>query len=251
MSDRPTDIAPDWYRRAFDDLYPILYAHRTVEAAGGEAAFAAGQLGLTGNEYVLDLCCGNGRHMKHLRHRCAHIAGLDYSPALLLLARKTLGEGCALVRADMRTIPFVAAFDAVTNFFTSFGYFIDAEDNFRVLSGLAAALKPGGRFFIDYVNRDSAIDSLVPESVRRHGEHEIRDRRWVEQATTRLNKHTTVFYKGQTIREVEESVQLYSPGEFEGLLRDGGLRVKAFYGDYTGASLDSKAPRMIATGVKE
>ena len=46
-------------------------------------------------------------------------------------------------------------------------------------------------------------------------------------------------------------MQLYSPCEFEGLLHAGGLRVEALYGDYTGAGLDSEAPRMIATGTRE
>jgi len=251
MSDCPRDIAPDWYVRAFDDLYPLLYAHRTVEAAEPEADFAAAQLRLAGNERVLDLCCGNGRHIKHFRHRCASLTGLDYSEALLRIARGMVGRDCALVRADMRAIPFVGVFDAVTNFFTSFGYFVEVEDNFKVVFGLAGALKPGGRFFIDYVNRESAITRLVPESIRKHEDYEIRDQRWIDTVKNRLNKLTTVIYRGEAIREVEESVRLYSPSEFEDLLREGGLKVEALYGDYTGAGLDSVTPRMIAAGLKE
>lgn len=251
MTDFPEDIAPDWYARAFDHLYPILYAHRTVEAARPEAEFAAAELGLGGTERVLDLCCGNGRHMSHLRNWCGALTGLDYSEELLRLAHDSVGLDCALVRADMRAIPFRGAFDAVTNFFTSFGYFFDLEDNLRVVCEVAAALKPGGRFFIDYVNRESAIAQLVPESVRTQGEYEMHDRRWVDFERNRINKHTTVLYHGLTIRDVEESVQLYSPCEFEGLLHAGGLRVEALYGDYTGAGLNSEAPRMIACGSKE
>ncbi|HPA05731.1 MAG TPA: class I SAM-dependent methyltransferase [Candidatus Hydrogenedentes bacterium] len=251
MNDYPENIAPDWYARAFDSLYLILYAHRTVEAARPEAEFAAAELGLGGTERVLDLCCGNGRHMSHLRNWCGSVTGLDYSEALLRLAHDSVGRDCALVRADMRAIPFREAFDAVTNFFTSFGYFVDPNDNLQVVCGVAAALKPGGRFFIDYVNRDSAIAHLMPESVRTQGAYEMRDRRWIDAERNRINKHTTVLYNGVTIREVEESVQLYSPCEFEGLLHAGGLRVEALYGDYTGAGLDSEAPRMIATGTRE
>jgi SAM-dependent methyltransferase len=251
VTDFPEKIAPDWYARAFDSLYPVLYAHRTVDAARPEAEFAAAELGLSGTERVLDLCCGNGRHMCHLRNCCGALTGLDYSAALLRLARDSVGEHCMLVRADMRAIPFHQTFDALTNFFTSFGYFFDPEDNLKVVCAVAEALKPRGRFFIDYVNRENAIARLVPESVRTRGNYEMHDRRWVDFERNRLNKRTTVRHDGALLREVEESVQLYSPSEFEDLLRAGGLKLEAFYGDYTGVGLDSNAPRMIACGSKE
>ena len=251
MHENHRDIAPDWYARAFDALYPILYAHRSVEAAQPEAVFAAQELQLTGSEHVLDLCCGNGRHLKHLQAICDRLTGLDYSTDLLREARKLLGHECALVRADMRAIPFHACFDAIANFFTSFGYFIDAEDNLKVVLGLAGALKPGGRFFIDYVNKDSAIANLVPESVRRHETCEIREQRWFDEARVRLNKRTTVAHEGETVHIAEESVRLYSPQEFESLLGAGGLRIETLYGDYSGIGLDAASPRMIATGRKE
>lgn len=251
MHEEHRDIAPDWYARAFDALYPILYAHRSVEAARPEAVFAAQELELTGSERVLDLCCGNGRHMNHLEAFCARLTGLDYSMDLLREAREMLGHGCALVRADMRAIPFDSCFDAIANFFTSFGYFIDAEDNLKVVLGLAGALKPGGRFFIDYVNKESAITNLIPESTRHHDLWDIQEQRWFDEARIRLNKRTTVTHDGDTVRVVEESVRLYSPREFESLLRAGGLRVEALYGDYSGIGLDAASPRMIAIGRKE
>ena len=92
---------------------------------------------------------------------------------------------------------------------------------------------------------------MVPESIRKHEDYEIRDQRWIDTVKNRLNKLTTVIYRGEAIREVEESVRLYSPSEFEDLLREGGLKVEALYGDYTGAGLDSVTPRMIAAGLKE
>ncbi|MFO7974466.1 MAG: class I SAM-dependent methyltransferase [Candidatus Hydrogenedentota bacterium] len=250
--DKPNrNVSPEWYTHAFGSLYPILYAHRSVEAAKPEALFAAQVLELTKDQRVLDLCCGNARHIKYLREYARYVVGLDYSPELLRDARDTVEKQCPLVRADMREVPFTEAFDAITNFFTSFGYFVDPLDNFRVISGLAEALKPGGRFFIDHINRENALKALVPESFREHEGYDFHDRRWFDAATNRLSKRTTLRCNQKIVGEVEESVQLYSRAEFEMLLSEGGLRIDALYGDYTGAALDAEAPRMIAVGVRE
>ena len=58
-------ITPDWYEQAFDALYPIVYARRSIEAAKAEAEFAAEQVGVTRQDDLLDLCCGSGRHLVH------------------------------------------------------------------------------------------------------------------------------------------------------------------------------------------
>ena len=55
--------------------------------------------------------------------------------------------------ADMRALPFERDFDGAYSYFTSFGYFSD-EENERVLAGVARALRPGGRFLLDVLNRD-------------------------------------------------------------------------------------------------
>ncbi|MBM3290520.1 MAG: class I SAM-dependent methyltransferase, partial [Candidatus Hydrogenedentes bacterium] len=115
-SERVQDgIDPEWYEHAFGDLYPVVYAHRSVEAAAPEAAFAAEALGLRSGEWLLDLCCGSGRHLAHLSGITPRAVGLDYSRALLRLGRAQLGAAMRAVRGDMRAVPFVNAFDAVTS----------------------------------------------------------------------------------------------------------------------------------------
>lgn len=248
-SEKPT-IADDWYRLSFGALYPIVYAHRTVEAAGPEALFSIEQTGVTSSDVVLDLCCGNGRHMAHLVDHARRVVGLDYSPELLALARKTLGAEAPLVRADMRALPFDGVFDAVLNYFTSFGYFLSEEENLAVVRGVARALKRGGRFFIDYMNRAYVEENFDPHSVRHNGEYEIREERWIDAEGPRINKTMTVLQSGRTVSESGESVRLYERGEFIHLLRRGGLEVEHVFGDYTGADFDASRPRMIAVGRK-
>lgn len=250
MSAVEPEIPEDWYVRAFGSLYPVVYAHRTVEAAAPEVEFAAKAVRLTNADRSLDLCCGNGRHLAHLVRYAGRVVGMDYSPELLELARSLLGTKAPLVRADMRAMPFTKAFDVVFNFFTSFGYFSSADENAQVARGVAAALRPRGRFFMDHVNAAHARQHLIPESVRRQGAFEILERRWIDAATQRLNKHTRVLEDGDLIGETQESVQLYTPAQFRELLGREGLEVDQFFGDYSGAPLDESQPRMIVVGHK-
>ncbi len=241
----------EWYAHSFDALYPIIYAHRSVEAAAREASFAARELGLTPEDRVLDLGCGAGRHMVHLQGRAASLTGLDYSRALLNEAQRHLTYPASLVRADMRALPFAEhTFDAVVNFFTSFGYFEDDSENLGVVRGIASVLSPGGRFFVDYFNAEYAVRMLERRSTRVTGGYELRERRWVDERAQRLNKVTEV-YAGQTHQDTYyESLRLYSPRAFTELFNQAGLEITRFHGDYGGGPMEPDRDRMIAIGRK-
>ena len=186
----------------------------------------------------------------HLHLLADFIVGLDYSSTLLAMAQRGLGESVHLVRADMRAIPFIAAFDVVFSFFTSFGYFQDEHENQATVQSVARALRSEGRFFIDYINPDAVRRSLEPHSVRDAGPYTVEDMRWIDESVSRVNKRTHVTREGRRVASFEESVRLYAPAEFEQLLLQGGLRIEQFYGDFSGAKLSPDSPRMIAVGRK-
>ena len=246
---KPT-IAGNWFKDTFDALYPTIYAHRTIEAAQAESLFAIEQLNLGAEDRVLDLCCGGGRHIAHLRKVSAHVSGLDYSPHLLELAQEQLGQDIHLIRGDMRHLPFTNTFDAITNFFTSFGYFQDSADNLKVAKDMAIALKPNGRFFIDYISKEYTLAHLDPESHRVAGEFNVYEKRWIDLDQSRVNKTTIIKQGNDEIKHTGESVRLYTQDEFVALLQEGGLHVDSLYGDYNGTPCTSDRPRMIAVGRK-
>ena len=251
MSRKQPSIAKDWYHQSFDSLYPIIYAHRTIESARAEALFSIECTDISPDDAVLDLCCGNGRHMAHLVERARHVVGLDFSAHLLELAQESVGDKGFLVRGDMRHLPFENAFDVVMNYFTSFGYFENADENFLVVEGLARGLKPDGRFFIDYLNRNWAEQHVEPHSIRRHEGFEIREDRWIDKKEHRINKTTIVLRDGKELGQSGESVKLYALDELTDLLERGGLRVEQTFGDYTGTDCcDPSKPRMIIVGRK-
>ncbi len=250
MSPTKRPIAEDWFHQSFDSLYPILYEHRTVEAARPESMFSIDQTQLGPGDSVLDLACGGGRHMAHLVGVSRQVVGLDYSPHLLSVAQETLGQSARLVRADMRRQPFKNAFDVVVNYFTSFGYFQTPEENLAVVQSIAAALRPHGRFFIDYLNRVWAENHLQPETRRKVQNFEISERRWIDNAHHRINKTTVVSKNGREVSDTGESVQLYTLQEFTALLSTGGLEIDRVFGNYDGVPMTDQQPRMIVVGHK-
>lgn len=241
-------IAEDWFASAFNALYPVVYAHRTIEAAAPEAEFAARHLALAPCDRVLDLACGNGRHMVHLLRHSARVMGLDYSADLLRLARAHVGGKACLIRGDMRALPFRGSLDAICNFFTSFGYFSDPAENAAAAREIARALRPGGRFFIDHVNEEHLAATLAPESERRHNGFIIHENRWIDPETRRVNKRTRVYSGADLAADSVESVQLYTLGEMRALLAEAGLRLRLVFGDYDGAPHGPEQPRMILIG---
>ena len=244
------DVPPDWFATAFGELYPVVYAHRTEEAALPEAEFACAKTELGPQDCALDLCCGTGRHMVHLLRRAARVTGADYSPDLLRRARGTLGAGTVLVRADMRRLPFHAQFDVVFSFFTSFGYFADEEDNRQAAREMARVLKPGGRLFMDYMNAGHDVPRLVASSERDVGIRRILERRWYDGVFHRVNKTIEVLRDGRTEARMTESVRAYEYGELAALLGNAGLEVVRTFGACDGRAFDADAPRLILLAVK-
>ena len=73
-----------------------------------------------GVRHVLDLGCGNGRHLIYFASLGYGVCGLDYAPTALRLAGKWLAErrlSAEMACADMTAIPFRSgSFDAVISF---------------------------------------------------------------------------------------------------------------------------------------
>jgi len=168
-------VGVEWFKTAFLGHYPLLYQHRdTAEAQKcldllpSLAPLIAGP-----DQLVLDLGCGEGRHLELLEDHGYPRVGLDLSAELLYRARARMGEETKspLVRGDMRLLPFrEASFSTVLSLFTAFGYFGPPAANQDPVREVARALVPGGHWFLDYFNCDRVRAELGG------GEPHVRDR---------------------------------------------------------------------------
>lgn len=151
------DLGPDWPVAFFDDDYLLIYRPRfTDDRTRAETDFIAGALSAAHGAAVLDLACGVGRHAIGMAQRGYRVTGVDFNARYLEIAGADAASAGVRIDwrvADMRALDFQGQFDAVYSYFTSFGYFSDRE-NEQVLAHIARALKPGGRFLLDMMNRD-------------------------------------------------------------------------------------------------
>ena len=256
MSSQSELPSSDWYERAFQLDYLRVYKHRNDEEARKQIDFTTQVLGLTLPLDVFDLSCGDGRHAIEWARRGYQVTGLDLSAELLTRARERASEGDLNVRfiqGDMREIPYIESFDLLVNFFTSFGYFQEDDENKKVLQSIANALRPEGVFLMDYLSRDHVIQTLVAEDEKTVEGAILRQRRWISGdpdtvgSHVRINKHVNMTSQGES-RTYEESVRMYTFEEMLAMTEEAGLSVTQSFGDFDGRKPGPDAPRLILVG---
>jgi len=216
-----------WYEEVFDEDYLRTLPFMTPEQTGREAGFIRDCLSAPRDGELLDVACGYGRHALELAQQGFRMTGLDLSLPLLIRAaddaqRRSLAVN--FVHADMREMSFVDQFDAAYCVLSSFGYF-DEETNLRVATAVCRALKPGGRFLLDIINRDYIVGDL-PSRVWWEGAGcVVLEEVDFNYHTSRvLIRRSVVFGNGRQ-SEQEISMRAYSLHEVGKLLRQAGLRV--------------------------
>lgn len=257
-----------WYEDSFGADYLALYAHRDLAEARANARAVLALLSPPRDEPLLDLCCGAGRMLVALRELgFTRLVGLDLSSDLLSVAAADLERAgvaevatvepgqtpppwpddgrVVLVRSDMRCIPYEGYFATVLSIFTSFGYFESDDDNRAVLDAAYRALRPGGAFLMDYLNRDRVVAGLVPDDERRTGEWHVRNQRRITPDGRRVEKTTTVTDGRGRTRRFLESVRMYSEPEMRRMLHDAGFAEARAYGSFAGEPFGPESERLI------
>ena len=223
------DVDPWWYDRFFRHEYLTFDEHPETDL---EVDFVQQALNLTPETRVLDLCCGYGRHTIPLSKHC-DITGLDRSPVMLERAAQT-DRTSSFVRGDMRHLPFPEGqFDAIVSLFSSFGYFDNEDENYRVLQGVSECLAVGGRFLIETVNREFVVRHSAPQQVYRPGNMTLIEERSFDPISSRTHVEVTVFEDGRETR-LHHSIRIYAFTELEMLLESVGLRAINVWGDFRG-----------------
>ncbi len=229
-----------WWEEFFDEHYLDLYEpYLTPERTAREVEGVSQILGLPRGAKVLDLCCGHGRHTIPLATAGYQVTGLDLSEVFLRRARRDAAAASVAViwvQRDMRDIPFQNEFDAIVNLFTAFGYFDDEAENQKVLEAVARALKPGGRFLIDVINRDYLAKVFLPRDWERLGEILV----WRERSFDPIAGRSTeiLHWEKDGLRHTRSNaVRVYTATELTSMLAAAGLRLVKAYGGLDGSEL--------------
>lgn len=228
----------EWYKNWFDTpYYHILYKNRDENEASRFIDHLVCFLNPLPTTRFLDVACGKGRHSIYLNSKGYDVTGIDISPHSIEEARQHENATLSFFVGDMRQ-PFADhEFDIALNLFTSFGYFENKKDNLLALENIYAALKPGGRFVLDYFNAEKILPCIVPHEIKVIDgiEFDIRKKITAE----RIEK-TISFTEGGRHYNFTEKVEARNKTDFERLFAKTPFIVQHIFGDYNLNPFDGK-----------
>lgn len=236
-----------WWETYFDENYLQLYSH-TEKSAPCEVEGIIKILGIEPGAEIMDLCCGFGRHSIVLASKGFNVTGLDLSESVLQQARRKadmLKIKLELIKQDMRDIQHFNKFDAVINLYTAFGFFDSESEDLLVLQGVSRALKPGGQFLIDTINRDYVVHTKHYQSWNIDNGSVILEERVFDFFTSRLEIIHQLIDRDGSKRKLESSFRLYTLTEMLDMFNKTGLTLTKVYGNFDGSQYTGESPRMI------
>ena len=223
----------EWFEEFFGGLYHrVLADQRFEERSIKEARTIKRLLKLRKGHRVLDIPSGLGRIALSLAKAGISVTGVDMCRAYIRRARKRAKAerlDITFIEADMRKIDFDAEFEAAYNWFGSFGYFSDS-DNLAFARRVFQALKPGGRFLLNDLNKSWFF------SLSRHGGTETRAGVEITVRPRRNRRTSRVHYswtlsKGSKTESHHVVHRLYNGTEIRSLLQTAGFRDIKLYGN--------------------
>ena len=230
-----------------------MFSERVIAAAPQDVENIIALLGLQPGASVLDLCCGVGRHAIELARLGFRVTAVDRTQDYLDRASaRAEKEGLSIefVCADMRAFCREAAFDAVVNLYTAFGYFEDIEEDRQVVRNVWRSLVPGGAFVLELMGKE-----VLARIYQARDWAELEDGSLMLQERTIARDWSWMENRWILIRDGERtefplSHRLYSAMELKGLLVECGFAETHAYGDLHGAPYDHTARRLVVVARK-
>lgn len=209
--------------------------------------------------HVLDVGCGPGLYCHELARRGWKTTGFDFAPAPLAWAKTTAAEenlDCRFLDADLTALPDdfadrLGKFDAITFWFGEFHSF-QPEVAAGFLPQLAACLKPGGLFVLEYQPwdifvRDNGTDwSAHEKSVFCDEPHLwLQEFHWDEAARTEVHVHWIIEQQSGNLQRYIQCHQGWRDSELVALLADAGLQDPVFHEPVTGIDERFEFPMIV------
>jgi SAM-dependent methyltransferase len=149
---RPGEAFPEVpvYGDELAEVYDLLYAEGHGKDYQAEAAELATLIRhrCPQARSLLDVACGTGGHLLHLRRHFDHAEGLELSAPMRARAAAKL-PGVPIHGGDLRDFHLSRRFDAVTCLFSAIGYVRDLHELRGGVRTMTAHLNPGGVLVVE------------------------------------------------------------------------------------------------------
>lgn len=222
----------EWFEKFFAGLYTDILARQFTPAqSAAQARLAREALTLKRGARVLDVPCGMGRLSIPLAAMGMEVTGVDLMPHYVSRARRAAKKARVRARfavADMRKLDYDGEFDAVVNWFTSFGYFSDA-DNALFLQRAFAALRPGGRLLIETMNKSWLLSHWDPYRKKDVGGVAVANISRFDRRTSRCIDRWE-FSRRRGREKMDIVIKMFDAASMRKALRQAGFRDVRFYG---------------------
>ena len=143
-------------------------------------------------------------------------------------------------------------FDVVWNFFSSFGYFENKQDDNAVILNAFKSLRKNGKLLIDMNNKDFAIDFWEQRKKYEHPPFEgitLIEEGHLSSEGSQIFLRWFLDNNGEN-RELNYSLQLYTSSEIRSVLLGNGFATVDFYGDISGSKFTKTSERMVVLASK-
>lgn len=190
-----------------------------------------------GARTLLDVACGTGGHLVHLRNSF-EVTGIDLHERMLEVARGRV-RGAALVQGDMRSFALGREFDAVVCLFSSIGYLPDTAALVGAIGCMSRHLTEGGTLVIDgWIRPDAWVDPGIADVVSgtRDGRVVARVGRSERRGSKTVLEHHYLVGSESSVEHLVErhELTLFTDEEYRDAFRAAGLDVEVTEGPMAG-----------------
>ena len=245
----------DWYKASWTlDIKKQSWTENTKK----EVSFLIRELGLCGNEKILDLACGYGRHSLEFARRGYHVVGVDITKAYIddaVAEAKRDHLPAQFVLSDIRNVSFTNEFDVVINMADgAIGYLEDEKENLKIFDVVSRALKPGGQHFMDIMSADYA-DTHYPCKLWDAGKDGITLSafEWDKSSNTLLYGQND-FYFGDILKtpdfEYGNPTRLYHSSEIDSIMKVRGMKTIKKFCDFNGTLANENGLQLMVVSRK-
>ena len=226
--------------------YKLLYKNRNKKEAKLFIDNILKEISIKPHSKVLDLACGTGRHSIYLEKKGFNVVGIDKSEKNILAAKEKENKKLNFYKQEM-TEDINMQFDAIFNFFTSFGY-VNHKYNYDTIENVSKNLKTDGLFIIDFLNQKNVRKNIVEREEKTIENINFNIHRYIE--NNFIFKKIS-FYHNQIKYNFVEKVMLLELKDFENYFYKNDLKIMNIYGDYQLSSFDiNKSTRLILLSKK-
>lgn len=234
VEDLESYVKADWWRDIFNANYLRTDGDVVEDPEITESEIDAflQMIEVTKDTPMLDLCCGQGRHVLELARRgCTDVCGVDRSHYLISRAKRLAraqGLDVSFREGDARKLRFPDdRFEFVCVAGNSFGYFESPEDDIAVLKEIRRILAPRGQLLIDFTDGDYLRKNFDARSWEWIDKHYFvcRERALSRDESRLVSREVITHAKKGVIADQFYAERLYSADQLRVLLEENGFDV--------------------------